>query len=321
MQSLSDAPVFLYVQAWIGLGAIFIYYVVLTLIFRTTARRPIGVTLYEPPKEISPAMAANLVENGLYERAFASALVSLAAKGFIGIGQDKDWVTLKKLHENDEELPPEESVILSSLFVGGGKAYAFDSIEYSRLCKAYLESKVVLEGIVEPGLISAHMTLWIVGFVCSLMVIIPVTGATVSLKDGMSGVSIAYFGIWILIGGSCLLSASRVWPITFRKLISYFPWDDRPCRPLGLNDAIPVFLSASALLSFIFLAALSSTNFALLLTSLVLLNAIFRHLLEAPTLTGRKVLAELANFREFLSRTDGDRLNRENQPGKTPVTL
>ncbi len=321
MQVASDAPAFLYAQAWIGLGIILAYYVVLFVVFRARTRRPIGVTQYEPPQRISPAVAANLRESGRYERAFASALVSLSAKGFLEIGQDKDWFSLKKLRVADGTLPPEESMILVSLFAGSEHTYAFNAVEYTSLCKTYIEFKDVLEGIVEPELISAHLPFWLVGVACSLMMITPVAGSIVTLGNGVSWASVAYLGTWILLGGSCLVAALRVWPVTFRKLTSYIPWDDKPSRPLDLNDAIPVFLSVSALMGFIFLAVLSSTNFALLLTALVLLNATFRHALEAPTRTGRKVLAELENFREFLSRTDADRLNRENQPGKTPVTF
>jgi hypothetical protein len=40
-----------------------------------------------------------------------------------------------------------------------------------------------------------------------------------------------------------------------------------------------------------------------------------------PTSAGRKALAELRAFREFLSRADADRLSHENEPGKTPLTL
>jgi len=57
------------------------------------------------------------------------------------------------------------------------------------------------------------------------------------------------------------------------------------------------------------------------MTALVLLNAIGRHALDAPTRAGRKVLTELKNFREFLSRTDAGRLNVENEAGHTPAVL
>jgi hypothetical protein len=321
MQLASDAPAFLYAQAWVGLGIVLAYYVVLSVIFRARTRRSIGVTQYDPPNGISPAVAANLTENGLYERAFAAALISLASKGFLEIGQDEYRFSLKKLREPNGALPPEESLILESLFAGRPDAYAFDSIEYTRLCETYIEFKDVLEGCVEPELISEHLPFWWVGVACSLMATIPVAGSLVELENDVSWASVAYFGIWILLGGSCLIAALRVWPVTIHKPTSYFPWDDRPTRPLDLKDLIPVFLSGSALAGFVFLAVLSSTKFALLVSALVILNAISRHALEAPTRAGRKVLADLQNFREFLSRTDSDRLNRENQPGQTPVTL
>ena len=319
MQAASDAPAFLYSQAWIGLGIVGVYYFGLFLVFRARTGRPISVTQYEPPKGISPGVAAHLRENGRYERAFASALVSLSAKGFLEIEQDKDWFSLRKLREDDGALPPEESMIPASLFAAGEYTYAFDAIDDGRFCKTFIEFKDVLEGIVEPDLISPHLPFWWVGVACSLMGIIPVAGTIVELKHDVSWASVAYFGIWILLGSSCLVAALRVWPVTFRKLSSHIPWDHRPSRALDLNDAIPLFLSASAIVGFIFLAVLSSTSFALLLTTVVLLNVIALHAMEAPTRTGRKVLAELENFREFLSRTDADRLNRENQPGKTPV--
>jgi hypothetical protein len=88
-----------------------------------------------------------------------------------------------------------------------------------------------------------------------------------------------------------------------------------------VNDAIPVFLSASALVGFIFLAVLSSTEFAGVLPAFVVVNAIFRRALYTPTRAGRNVLEELEDFREFLARTDTDRLNRENEAGRTPKIL
>jgi hypothetical protein len=128
-------------------------------------------------------------------------------------------------------------------------------------------------------------------------------------------------GIGILLGGSCFVSALWTWPVTLRKLWSFLPWDDRPSRPLTPNDAIPLILTGGALVGFGLLASETTTKLAGLLTAVVFMNAVFRHALAAPTQAGRKALAKLADFREFLARTDADRLNRENMPGQTPQTL
>ena len=250
-------------------------------------------------------------------------MVSLASQGFLELGQSDDKFRFEKLKEADRygELPQEEMQILSSLFPGSADTYCFESVDYKRLCESFVEFKDVLRVIVEPDLVSPHPVFWWIGIAFSWMTIGPVALAAINIGDGIKLASLAFFGIWILLGGSCLIAALRVWPATLRKLTSFIPWDDRPSRALDVNDAIPVFLSASSLMGFIFLAVPSSTKFAVLLAALVVVNAIFRQALHAPTRAGRTVLEELEDFREFLSRTDTDRLNRENEAGRTPKVL
>lgn len=126
--------------------------------------------------------------------------------------------------------------------------------------------------------------------------------------------SLLSVGLLILLGGFCLVAALRTWPVTLKKLWSFIPWDKRPSRPLTPNDAIPLILTAAVVVGFGFLASLTTTKLAGLAAAVVMISAVFRHAFEAPTQTGRKVLAQLNDFREFLARTDADRLNRENQP-------
>jgi len=117
-----------------------------------------------------------------------------------------------------------------------------------------------------------------------------------------------------------LRAALRLWPAIIRKLVSYLPGNRRR-RPLDWNDAIPVILIAPIFLGFSFLAYPTSLRFVLLAVALIVVNFIFWHSLEAPTNEGRKTIEELRNFKEFLSRADDDRLNRENDPGQTPAIL
>ena len=109
----------------------------------------------------------------------------------------------------------------------------------------------------------------------------------------MSLPSIGFLVIGVVVGGSCFVSALRVWPVTLLKLASFVPRNPRPKRPLGVNDAIPLYLTGPALLGFVFLAVLTSTKFAVLAAAAITMNTFSRHLLNAPTRAGRKALVEL----------------------------
>jgi len=321
MAGTSEVPAAAYALAWISLAVIFAFYLFAAITFRWRIPRKTTVTRYEPPKEISPAMAAYLLENGRGERAFAAALVSLAVKGYLIIQQQKDWFILDKLRNADASLPAEESTVLRALFPGSERCYTFNGLDCARAYLACQGLDEELENIADPELMSSHTAVWACGVACSVAIPIWMILAFPVLKDGTSLKPAVFLGFWILLGGSCFVAALRVWPATLRKLISLFPGDSRPRRPLEVNDLVPITLTASSLLGFAFLLYLTSMKFALLVVGLVILNFVFRNLLEAPTSSGRKALAELRGFREFLSRADADRLNRENQPGQTPQVL
>jgi hypothetical protein len=168
---------------------------------------------------------------------------------------------------------------------------------------------------------STHLVLWLVGLTYSLTVLEPIVLSDPNPGNGMSLPSIGFLSILIIIGASCFVAALRAWPPTLTKLASLIPRTGRPRRPLNSNDAIPILLTGSAVIGFASLAVLTSTKFASLAASAIAMNVFSRYLLNAPTSAGRKVLADLFSFREFLSRVDADRLNRENAPGGTPNKL
>jgi len=104
--SLKDIPT---IAGAFGVGLIVLYYALATIALRWRRKPGPVATLYEPPKDISPALAAYLFENGNCERAFAAGLVSLASKGFLKIQQNRDLFVLEKLREGKDELAPEEA--------------------------------------------------------------------------------------------------------------------------------------------------------------------------------------------------------------------
>ena len=55
------------------------------------------------------------------------------------------------------------------------------------------------------------------------------------------------------------------------------------------------------------------------LAAMGFLNALFYHLLKAPTLTGRKIMDQIEGFKLYLSVAEKERLNLLNPPDKTPA--
>jgi Predicted membrane protein (DUF2207) C-terminal domain len=321
MPVTSDAPAQLYTIAWVALLAIFIFYVVVGVALRWRVQHTVRVTRYDPPQGISPSVAAFLIESGRCERSFAAALISLATKGYLAILQKADWLTLDKLRDADVQLPPEESAILSFLFPSVINTYSFNGSDTSRLYETYTHFRETVHNIVTPELMSTHGVLWLVGLIYSLTVLEPIVFAMPGFGNGLSLASIGFLIIVIFVGGSCFIAALRVWPGTLRKLTSFVPGSRYPRRPFNLNDAIPLFLTVTALFGFMFVAVLTSTKLAGLAAAALAMNVFSRHLLNAPTSAGRKALAELRAFREFLARTDAVRLDYQNEPGKTPRKL
>lgn len=315
-----DAPAQLYTFAWTALLVISAFYGIAGVALRWRPQRTIKVTRYEPPQGISPGVAAFLFQSGRCERSFAAALISLAAKGYLTIRQKAAWFTLEKLREPDV-LPKEESAALATLFPDARPDYSFDGRDSVRLFEAYRHFGGVVQSVATPTLMSTHVVVWLVGFVSSLAVLQPIVLSMPRLGNGMSPASVGFLSIMIIAGGSCFVAALRAWPATLRKLFSFVPGDRRPSLPLGLNDAIPILLTGSALVGFGCLVVLTTAKFAGILTAAVAINALARPLLNAPTRAGRRVLTELQEFREFLSRTDTDRLTYQNKPGETPRTL
>jgi hypothetical protein len=311
----------LYAGAWGGLLLILAFDFVAGTVLKWGPRQAVRVTHYEPPRGISATIAATLVENGRCERSFATAIVSLAAKGYVKVLQEADWFSVELIRAPDSQLRPEESVVLSSLFPPGAKSYSFNNRDSSRLFEAYRDFRSTVQDIVIPEFISTHPVLWLFGLAFSLVVLEPMFLSAFSLGNDFSLPSVVFMCVLILLGASCLVAALRVWPATLTKLASQIPGSRRPRRRVNLDDAIPILLTGSTLPGLAFLAVLTSTEFAVLAASAVALNVWSWHQLTAPTAAGRKVLTELWSFREFLARADADRLDRENLPGATPHTL
>jgi Predicted membrane protein (DUF2207) len=317
----SDIPMSPEAFVWTCVALLFAYYVIVAIALHWRPKRNAGVTQYAAPSGISPALAAYLFENGRYERAFAAALVSLAAQEFLKIYEEGDHFALRKLGKGGTPKAPEEAAILEALFPGPVDTYQFstnDTGGINHVCRRF--EKTITE-IAEPELISRHWLLWSAGlFFSYVVVVMAIQVLPIHVGVGPSP-SFLYLAILSLLCGSCFVAALRAWPATLRKLFSFVPGTRRPTLPVNATDVIPLCLSISALFGFGLLASATTNQMAAILIAMLILSEIFRHVFETPTIAGRQAIEKLKGFREFLARAEADRMNRENRPGHTPETL
>jgi predicted membrane protein DUF2207 len=251
-----------------------------------------------------------------------SGLISLNWKGYLQVRQNQEWYVFEKLREPDGELPFEESAILSGFFYPQSiRVCKFNSRDSYWVLRAYRMFNVEAIESFENEYISDHAPFWFASILLSVGTLAFLFWSTPVLNERVSFASIAYLSLFISVGASAGIAAMRAWPATLRKFASYVRQDGRPRRPLEALDFAPVVLSASSLLGLAFLAALTSTRFAILVTLLFFASIAFRGLLKAPNRTGRQILTKLRGYREFLVRAEADRLNRQNQPGETAEVL
>jgi Predicted membrane protein (DUF2207) len=323
MPAAADSAVSVLAVDWISLAVLFAVYVLILVTLRWGPRSISStVTQYNSPAGVSPALAAFLWNGSAPERAFVSALISLSWKGYLQVRQNQEWYVLEKQREPDGELPFEESAILSGLFHPQSiRVCKFNSRDCYWILRAYHRFNVALVESAEREYISAHLPIWFASILLSIGTLAFLFWSTPVMNERVSLASIIYLGLFIAVGASAGIAAMRAWPATLRKFASYVRRDGRPRRPLEALDFAPVVLTASSLLGFAFLAALTSTRFAILVTLLFFTSIVFKRLLKAPNRAARQILTKLRGYREFLARAEADRLNRENQPGATAEVL
>lgn len=303
--------------AWILLGGVSLYYLAICIFVRLgvpVVRRTI--VQYDPPEGISPSLAACLWRPGAYERALAAGIISLAEQGFIAIQEVGEQFKLQKLKESDTSLPAEESSLLGLLFSKSASDCEFGGIDPGSLRDVLANFRDILDDLAYPKFMSSHEVAWWLGVAYSSISVPLLAALSVSWPKDVSWFY-AYLTIWIALGISSLIASLRVWPVTLGKVASWVPGSGLPASRLNASDATPLFLTFSALVGFTLLGALSSPDFAMLIAAVVLVNFVFRRMLEAPTGEGRKAISQLRGFREFLSRADGDRLSRADGLGGT----
>ncbi len=252
----------------------------------------------EPPEGYSPAELGYIQDRGYEQEQLSAALVNLALKGALRITSDgSDW-TLHKLVSKPEGLAPEEQDLFSRL-LGPRKKLDLERSRHAVLSSAIKGFRQSLRRRLERIYFENNRR-WFYGGVA---VTIVGFGVLVMRWRYEINPTVVFIGVWLTLWtmGTGTLVA-RVLQTVMEAKRGRSPVLYGVAAALALFAAPFVFGEAVALG---FLVAMVPTHLILAAVALGLINVLFYHLLERPTLKGRGVLNELDGFRAWLTGEDG----------------
>jgi hypothetical protein len=309
LQDNHDAAV-----AAVGLSAILLYYVVVWLIVgRDPAPGPI-VARYEPPAGFTPAGMRYLVRMSYDNKAFASAVLDMAVKGYLLIKEEAGTYTLTPTGRGRTALSPEEQAAADVLFAGGF-SIPMRNENHVRISAAMAALKKWLRNTEYKTYFVTNGVYMVPAVALFILMMLSIIFSQSPLKIGMAAAMTVWLTMWSLgVSGSLSLSF-QLWKTALAggQVKS------------GITTTAAIFITAISLvlLSFEVLGLVlvaTSVSFILVaaLVSSLICNALFHHLLRAPTRAGRAALDNIEGFKRFLVAVDGDRMSRVTASEKTP---
>ncbi|MBN2090897.1 DUF2207 domain-containing protein [candidate division KSB1 bacterium] len=295
-----------------GLLLLLIYYFAVWLRVGKDPAKGIIYPLYEPPKGISPEAARYILKMGYSDRVFASAIISMAVKGYLSIKEEDGEYTLTKKSASDSILSRGELAVAQKLFQSkkivkltssnhltiGGAVKALKKSLKSDFEEKYF---ILNSNYLVPGAIISILTLiatifWMPEKIGAIFIIIWLAGWSV----GTVSLVIKVFSSWR--STLALRGAKKGIYLIGTIFFSLF--------------SLPFVIGEIA--GLVFFSFIYSSYTAIIFIFIIIINFLFYHLLKAPTIFGRQIMDQIEGFKLYLEVAEEDRLNFLHAPEKTP---
>jgi len=298
--------------ALVGLFLVLAYYLFVWFrVGRDPARGTI-IPLFVPPQGLSPAACRFVERRKFDDNAFAAAVVDLAVKGTLTIEEKNGFTLSRRKDAAADKLSPDERALAQSLFAND-EQIAVKSSAYAALHRAVKALRESLEGDYGKGYFRTNRSYFLPGLGVSLLSLILV--ATTSNDTGLAVFIMIWLTVWT---AGCAALGSAVFSI-WRSVAKTRGGIRKGLRvvPALMVTAFALPFFAGEMVGLWLLSGHSAPGVAVV-ALLLLLNPIFFWLLEAPTLTGRRLMDQIEGFRLYLSVAEKDRLALLDPPERTP---
>jgi uncharacterized membrane protein YgcG len=269
--------------------------------------------LYSPPKWVSPALARLIMRLGRRDhKLFAVAVVNMAVKGYLTIKEDESGTfTLKKTGSGEAKLSGGEVKIARKLF-GNNDKIKLKNSNHEKIGGASKELQKYLMNGANKKYFMLNSSYFIVGLVIMFLTLASVILSAEQLSFAL------FMCVWLSIWtAGCFMLGLKVINGWRAALGSGGVKVMGSAGALGITlFSLPFF--AGEVFGLAAFSSAVSPLAAITLVVMVLINALFYHLLKAPTLMGRKLMDKIEGFKLYLSVAERERLNMLNPPEKTP---
>ena len=258
------------------------------------------VPIFSPPDGLSPAGMRYVVKENADNRTFAAALVDMGVRGHIKlVEEDRGWLSGKETRlerlSGSNPLPEEEEAALDCLCRPGEEimmeqknhtSFAAAKTSLAAILKTKYEGKLFKRNVgwAAAGAMAFFAALWIT----AASVVAATDGASIWQIGVVLGCLAASALLWVVFhesaGGKCLLSLVSFGAISVAASLGM------PILAQALNSGwvLPLLLPVLALP--------------------LVISAFWW--IAAPTKEGRAVLDHIAGFKQYLSITERERLDR-----------
>lgn len=294
-----------------GLIVLFFYYFLIwTMVGRDPAPGAI-IPRFKAPKGFTPAAARFVMRMGFDHKTFTAAVVSMAVKGFIRIKDDQGTFSLNKRGSGDQSrLSRGERKIASRLF-SGSNSVKLKKSNHNKISLAIAALKKSMKNDFEVLHFKRNSKHMLLGLAMSIFIVIAII---VTAHDKpLAGFMSIWLTFWSIGTFALLFQTYSAWKGVFQGGSSLM---DKGGALFSTFFALPFV--GGWFVGIFALSTATSPGGVLALVFTLAINALFYHLLKAPTLQGRAIMDELEGLKLYLSVAEKDRLNLLNPPEKTP---
>ena len=267
------------------------------------------VPIFEPPVDLTPAGMRYVLKMGPDDRGFAAALVDMGVRGHIRlVEEDRGWLSSKKMRlerlVGDTPLSGEEEAALDEL-CRPGETIMMEQKNHTRFSSAKNALAQVLKTGYEGRLFNRNLG-WAAAGVLLLFAAVWLTAAAVVAATNGADVWLIVITLGALLVAVLVSAAKRGSKTVGKCLLSAVSF---VAVLIAFASGLPIFGEAIA----------TGWWLPLLLPALALPLLISSFWwIAAPTKAGRVVLDRIAGFKQYLSITERERLDRMTPPQETP---